>query len=268
MILDLHRRGIELELRVALPATVTAWHEATESEYGPLPAMVSVQPDLKAARLGHKGDAQEGETFKAVPGTLSGKGELVMEYPTFTVPVFYPGLADMWIRGKLEAGEQGLLIMSDRALGRWLVAGRADGNPVDPGDGATHGENLCDAFFLPGLRSGPLFPVDVPSDGTKIGAQDGSANLYIKSAEMRLETTKTTLVLDAATEIQIGDGATSFAAKADLVDQELTDLKTQITAIPNAADPAGAVAAVNAILAVFKTSWNPGSVAASVAKVK
>lgn len=228
---DLLRRNIELELRVLAPATVTKFIPPAPGPYGPLPAMVEVEVDLKYARPGRVGDADPSvpEVFKPVPGALTGEGELVGTVPPFTCPVRFPGFAGMWMRRALPVGEQGTVEFSDRALGRWLVAGRLGGLPVDPGEGATHGENLCDAFFTPGARSGPkTIPGSVPLEGSALGSEDNLSELFFGELEAHLKTIAPKLVLDALTEVLVGANAVDPIAKAPPLVQVLQLLYTAL----------------------------------------
>jgi hypothetical protein len=149
------------------------------------------------------------ERFKPLPGGLDAEGELVGKVPPFWCPVKWTGQAGGWLRGAVLPGEGGLVHFTDRALGRWLVAGRLGGLTVDPGEGATHGENLCDAFFEPGARSGPTtVPGSVPPEGVSLGTEDPAAairhELHLGVPETSLTTTSPTLKLDSAAEVLVG----------------------------------------------------------------
>lgn len=253
---ELADRRQKLELRVVLPATVTKFIPPTVGPYGPLPAMVEVEVDLEAARPGREGDldASVPERFKPVPGALAGEGELVGRVPPFTCPVAFPGFGAGYLRGPLLTGEQGTVHFSDRALGRWLVAGRLGGLVVDPGEGATHGENLCDAFFMPGARSGPQQKVgSIPAEGVTLGTEDPvdlmQHLLHLGAPETSLTTTAPTLTLDGAVEVKVGAGAVDLIAKADPLVQVLTLLNSALTTWVPVPNDGGA--ALKAALATF-----------------
>jgi hypothetical protein len=227
---DLARRGVELDLRVCVPATVKLFLPPSAGPYGPLPAMVQVEIDLEYARAGRAGDADPSvpERFKPLPGSITTEGELVGAAPPFTCPVMFPGFGAGWLRGPLLPGEQGLVHFTDRALGRWLVSARLPGVdlPVDPGEGATHGENLCDAFFVPGARNGPQTKQgSIPAEGVTLGTEDPAAplqhELHLGAPESHLTTGSPTLTLDSVFEVLIGKGAVDLIAKADPVMQVL-----------------------------------------------
>ena len=237
---ELSRRGLELELRVLVPATVTKFIPPAVGPYGPLPAMVEVQVDHEAARPGREGDIDLSvpERFKPVPGALDGEGELVGKMPPLTCPVEFYGPDGGWLRGPLLPGQTGVVAFTDRALGRWLVSPLV---PVDPGEGATHGENLCDAFFRPGARNGARTPVgSIPAEGVTLGTADPAEPLqhllHLGAPESSLTTTAPTLTLDAELEVKVGAGAVDLIAKADPVMQVLNLLYTALNAwvpVPN-----------------------------------
>ena len=191
---------IKLEdVRVCLPATVVAYSAGpVSSDYGNLPAMVEVEVDLQQVRIGYPDDADESETATEIVGELSQSAELKGDYPTFSCPVFYPGPATMWSRGAITVGEQGLVIWTDRDLGRWLVAARSGSvGAVDPKWSLSHGDNASAAFFLPGLVNGPNFPDSVPAEGGKIGPRDDTSSILMDSAGVTLAAEEDIAILAA-----------------------------------------------------------------------
>ena len=230
---DLARRAVEVELRYLLPATVTKYLPPGPGPYGPLPAMVEVLVDLEVARSGRAGDADASvpERFKPIAGALAGEGELVGRYVPFTCPIEFCGPDGGWLRGALLPGQPGCVSFTDRALGRWLVALAV---PVDPGEGATHGENLCDAFFRPGARNGARTPAgSVPAEGVTLGTADPADPLqhllHLGAPETSLTTTAPTLTLDGAVEVKVGAAAADLIAKAVPLVQILTQLQADLT---------------------------------------
>lgn len=230
-LLETLARRIALEdLRVSMPATVTKYYPATVGEYGQLPAMVEVELDHRYAREGFADDAEEDEEFKEIPERLDGKGELVGPWPAFVCPVHYPGPATMWSRGAMTIGEQGLVIWTDRDLGRWLVAARDGGATVDPGYGYAHGGNLSASVFLPGLASGPQWPADVPEEGGKIGPRDGSSGLHMGSAGVTLDS-DAAISIAAAAEVTIDGTTVKLGEAAAAVIALLPELKAPLAAL-------------------------------------
>jgi len=251
------------KVQVAYPAIVTAYYPPNTTTKDP--AMVDVQIARKYARqIDHLEDALPGETTRedAEHGLLA----LADMTPVPRVVVQYPGFGGMRITGPVPVGEEGLLVTCTRSIDRWV---RRGADPVqDPV--FQHAMNLKDSIFLPGLRSGADVGFDiVPEAGWRLGADDASWELFIDADThgVSLTTDGPDMTLDAETEIKIGADATSFAAKADLVDAKFDEIKTTIAAITPAVDPASAVTAVNAILTFFDT-WPTSSVAATKAKVE
>jgi hypothetical protein len=226
-LLEALARRVSLEgIRVAMPATVTRYLPAAQGATGPLPALVEVRLDQKYAREGHSDDAED-EEFKAREGTLDGSGELVGDYPAFTCPVHFPGPSTMWARGVIEVGEQGLVVWTDRDLGRWLVAG---GEKTVDGWGHAHGENLSSAFFLPGVASGPQWPADVPLSGGKVGPRDGSSGLTMDAGGVVLDTTAAVSV-EAVGNVTLDGALVKLGATAAQVVALLPELKAPLLAL-------------------------------------
>lgn len=257
------------EVRVCMPATVKKYIPAAVGQYGPLPAMVEVEIDIKYARQGFEGDAEEDETFNERKGSLTGEGELVGNYPTFVCPVHFPGPAAMWSRGVPAVGEQGLVLWTDRDLGRWLVAGRDGDTTVDAGYSWAHGANMSSSVWQPGLASGPLWPVDVPEEGGKIGPQDGVSGLTMDSAGVTLDA-EAAIAVDAGAEVTIDAGSTvdvtavgnvtldgalvNLGAAAAQVIALLPELKAPVATLAGVyAGLAGAVYATDA--PIIKAGW-------------
>jgi hypothetical protein len=271
-LLDLAERRVALEHRFLIQGTVTRFFPPEAGPWGATPAMVEVRLDLLAARPGHQGDADPAtnppEEYVPLPGSLDGRGELVGPYPLLTCPVKWGGTGGMWgPREHLGAGEGGLVHFTDRSLRQWLVS--YDGTrPVDPGSSMTRGENLCDAFFEPGARSGPLTvlgaaSVPAPGEGAVLGPEDGSAGLAMSPTLASLTTTAPRLVLDGGLEVLVGAAAAAFAARADLTTALFTSLATALSAWAPV-HPDGV--ALKALLAGFLAASK--NVAASKAKVE
>lgn len=83
--------------------------------------------------------------------------------PLLDVPVLFPRVGARGITWLLEAGDDGLIVFCDRAIGRWLD----EGSTVYPED--TRIKHLSDAIFIPGIKRncGDAF------DGLQISGADG-----------------------------------------------------------------------------------------------
>ena len=273
-----------LQLRVCMPARVVEWIPPASGPR-PTPARALVQIDLRYAREGHPDDLDPAsqEYFQAANDPRE-PGELVGVYPLVQVPIHYPGPWGMWARGPLLKGELGILVWCDRSIDSWQIEGGMPDGPVDPVLSHTHGGAtggpMNDAWFHPGTRTGMSMaagpagtaPSVIDNDAWRIGTADGLSTLKITApgglpaTAMSLSTSAPELTLDAATFVNVGQGAVSFAAKADQVDARIDEIKAAMLVIPNAVTPLDAVVAVNAILAFFKT-WPAPTVAAIKARV-
>jgi hypothetical protein len=127
-LLALQRRGIELDLRVAMPAQVVAFNPATQRAsitLGLLPVRFVGEEEIVQAPI-------------MIPG----------------VPVEFQGGSLGYIATPVVPGDTGRVTFYDRAIAQWLLLGI----PTDPINGRTH--NLGDCSFAPGLRhnNNPIAP--------------------------------------------------------------------------------------------------------------
>lgn len=105
------------------------------------------------------------------------------------IPVAWPRTSAGYLTLPLAKDDTGLLIVSDRSIDKWTTKGVA----ADPGFNHTH--NLIDGVFYPGLHAetDPITPA----------------------------TSATATVLEGATEVHLGQGATDFVALATKVEAQL-----------------------------------------------
>jgi len=224
------------KVQVAYPAIVTAYYPPNPVTKDP--AMVDVQVARKYARqIDHLEDALPTETTRedAEYGLLA-TADIT---PVPRVVVQYPGFAGMRITGPLAIGEEGLLVTCTRSIDRWVRRGAV---PVqDPV--FQHAMNLKDSIFQPGLRSGADVGFDiVPEAGWRIGADDGTWEMYVDSETkgLSLTTSGPDVTIDGTTEILVGANATSFAALANLVTAKLNAIRSAVSAAPTALGDGGA----------------------------
>jgi hypothetical protein len=191
------------------------------------------------------------------PGTLPG------------VPVMWPRAGGFLLTLPLTAGDTGLLVFNSDAIGEW----RSTNQKSKPADSSRLSVGW--PVFIPGLFAdmNPFAAGDVPyrTAGVVLGKDGGSTQIQINSST-----------------IDVGVGATFFAAYGDVNDLDWTAAKTLSTAIAtfatalttyaNAikaiADPPGtataALAAANGVLAAASTAFNAAvqPTKASIARVK
>lgn len=120
------------DLHTALPGTITRYDSAKQQ--------CDVQPNIKR---------------KYVTGQL-------VDIPVIpNVPVVFQRSEKAFISFPLKAGDQVLLVFSERSLDRWLVSG----GQVDPADPRKH--HLTDAVAVPGLYPFSK-PVTASSDALRL----------------------------------------------------------------------------------------------------
>ncbi len=142
-LLALHRRQIELDLRVSAPGTVLAFNPVTR------------RADVMLAFL----------------PVIYVEDEEVPQAPIVCpqVPVLMQGDAVSYVTTPILPGATGLVVFSDRCLARFLLSGV----PEDPINGRTH--SLGDGLFVPcpiGSAVAPVDPTGTVIEGSliKLGA--------------------------------------------------------------------------------------------------
>lgn len=147
------------------------------------------------------------------------------------MPVAWPRTSMGYLTFPLAKGDTGLLIVSDRSLDKWATKGVT----TDPGFNHTH--SLIDGVFYPGLHpdTAPIVP---PTSGSDT-------------------------VLEGATAISLGAGATLFVALDTLVAAQLSILSAAITAAPTVPGDGGA--SFKASLVAALVGW-PAPMAATKVK--
>lgn len=144
-LLALHRRGLELDLRVCSPATVLSFNPATR------------RADVTLAFL----------------PVLYVEDEEIPQAPIVCpqVPVLMLGDTISYVRAPILPGATGLVVFADRCLAKFLL----DGAPGDPINGRTH--SLGDGLFIPcaigpTALAQPVDPTGIVVEGTlvKLGA--------------------------------------------------------------------------------------------------
>lgn len=160
----LWRRQIELDLRVSMPAIVTAYDPATQTvtvQLGLVPVMFVEDKEVPQAPI-------------PLPG----------------IPVIWPGTSSAYVTTPLLPGDTGLVVFSDRCISEWLRLGA----PTDPINGRTHA--LGDGMFFPGLRP-KTDPITLPTDLTATVVEGPLVSLGRNAVEFGL--LGTTLAATAAT---------------------------------------------------------------------
>jgi hypothetical protein len=204
---DAIKNATKTELSVSMPGTVVTWSPPVPAGPESKPALVSVQPGFKYARtINRPEDLNPGEILDPSSSrTLLAVGALPV-IPN--VPVLYPGLPGMQIRGPVAPGSDGLLICCDKSIDDWIQTG----GPVDATLVGRH--KMIDAVFLPGLRSG-VAAVAVDPNTFFIGAEDQTAGLAVDALTqaLTLSTVGPTVTIEAKANVLLGAAAALGVAR-------------------------------------------------------
>mgnify|MGYP007089698763 FL=1 len=206
-------RGVQLGMRVALPARVVAT-VAQPQGFDPATRKVSVEVGFRQVAVNLSQDASDGVTVQ----------------PAITlqnIPVSFPCSTQGGIFFQITQNDTGLLIVADRSMTRWLAG---DGRAADPVNMWTH--NLQDSVFIPGLTPDSKVPVLPPSNtATTLTAQNEI--LLGQNATLKLINEQLLVCLDAfanAVPVPNDGGAaiqTSFKTAYLLVKDLMTTTKVK-----------------------------------------
>jgi hypothetical protein len=198
-------RNVMINLRAGFPGEVIAWRAPVSAGPKSKPAMVDVKPHFVfAIAINVPEECTDEEKAQGWTVAQENGGWVKKKaLPNISnVPVHYPGSSGIQARSELKVGECGWVKISDRSLDRWTQTG----GPVDPVFTQFH--DLTDAVFEPGLRYG-MIARTIRAGVSTIGPEDDSAGLDFDDAtkDIALRTTGAKAVIEAATEIDLGEGA-------------------------------------------------------------
>lgn len=213
-----HSRKMKLEIRTVVPASLVSFNSATNRAIVQLEILPRVRVD----------DPTRQPTAALIPAAPPLKNEATLApipigAPT-GIPVSWPSGAMGRLTFPLTPGDQGLLLVADRALEDWLLQGIPGPAPF----AATH--NLKDSVFLPCQLSAtkpfvpPIDAAAVVLDGpqVKIGALATEGAVKAESLVMAL--------VNAVNSAPVGamDGGATFKAALAI---NLAAILTQIRAL-------------------------------------
>lgn len=173
-------RSALLQVETCYPAIVERYRPPSDGR----PAQVEVRLARKYRKPLDNAedlDATRGEVLEESKDDAgSVKYEAIGDYPAIGwVPVEWPGLAGMHLTGAVAVGEVGMLCNTGRSIDQWQTRGGV----VDPVFSQQF--NLANAVWRPGLRSG-ADAVTVPASGWRLGADDGSWAIEVRSSDKRI----------------------------------------------------------------------------------
>lgn len=168
------------DLHVCLPGRVLAYDAASRT--------ATIEPQIPRVLLSRSGSAVI-ERISPIP----------------RVPIYFPRGGGYYLSMPVQAGDPVMVIVADRALGRWLDTGSV----IDPGDWRTH--TLAGCWAYPGGGASTEIVDDADAEHMRMGS-DGGVHVAITETRVKLGS----------------DAAMSYVALADLVTSQLEALKTAI----------------------------------------
>lgn len=191
-------REILIRMFVGMPGTVIAWTPPNKAESEP--AFVQVRPDFKFSYILDR--EVKTEEMPIIPN----------------VPVHYPGMAGIYMRGPIDPGETGWIKFAQRSIDVWINKG----GPIDPVDPRIL--DINDAIFEPGLRHG-VNAQDVSPGHYVLGAEDGSWKLEVDKAakNITLTTSGPSIRIESAAEVTVEAPIVKLGANATLGNARLND---------------------------------------------
>lgn len=102
------------------------------------------------------------------------KGNAIIPDPIIECPVHFSGGGGWSFEHKLVAGDEGLIIFSQRCLDGWIQTGGVANNPI------ARFHDKQDACFIPGIRSKPNAIKDFQNDGIRLRNADASVYHWLK----------------------------------------------------------------------------------------
>lgn len=160
-------RELMKEVGTAIPGHVTGFDNSTQ---------------LAQVQIGIKITDQDGNTHD--PAVI------------IQCPVQFSGGGGWAIEHKIESGDEGIIIFSQRCIDAWIQTGGIASNPI----ARFHDTN--DAMFIPGIRSKKNAISDFSNDGVKIRNKDGEVYLHLSD--------------DKIIDMQNGAGNITMAGTGDI----------------------------------------------------
>lgn len=102
------------------------------------------------------------------------QGKEIIPDPIIECPVEFSGGGGWSVEHKLVAGDEGLIIFSQRCLDGWIQTGGVANNPI------ARFHDKQDACFIPGVRSKPNAIKDFQNNGIRLRNADASVYHWLK----------------------------------------------------------------------------------------
>ena len=101
-------------------------------------------------------------------------GKSVALSPISEVPIYFPG-GDFCVEYQIDAGNEGLILFSQRCIDAWVNQGGTAPPPI------RRFHDMSDALFIPGFRSQPNKLAGFQNNGIRLRDKDGSNFIWLKN---------------------------------------------------------------------------------------
>ena len=154
-------------------ATLTAMIESTVSEI-----LKDVGTSIPGHALGFNTGTQLAKVQIGVQ-RIDRDGTAIDLAPIVNVPVLFPG-GKFSIEYQIDAGDEGLILVSQRCIDAWKEEGGIAGQPIK------RKLDMQDALFIPGFRSKPNALTSFANDGIRMRNEDASVYIWVKDSGVEI----------------------------------------------------------------------------------
>lgn len=112
-------------------------------------------------------------------------GEVFEPSPIIECPVYFCGGGEYFIEHQIDAGDECLIVFSQRCIDGWVQTGGVADNPI------MRFHDFSDAAILPGLRSQPNAITSFENNGVRLRNKAGDKYIWLKNdgtAEIQVDT--------------------------------------------------------------------------------
>lgn len=95
--------------------------------------------------------------------------------PLIEAPVYFAGGDKFFIEHQIDAGDEGIVLFSQRCIDAWVNTGGIAENPI------LRFHDFSDCYFLPGLRSQPKAISAFQNNGIRMSNKAGSEYIWLKN---------------------------------------------------------------------------------------
>lgn len=198
-VLEAHRESVLRDLRVAMPAEVTAYRASEQ--------MVDVRPLIA-------------DWFTEDDGTVS----QVRAPMVVNVPVAFPRGGGFGVLLPIQPGDTVLLVVSDRSIDGWL----AQGGPQTPVDLRRH--NISDAIAIPGVYDAKHKFTSAPTDHMVLG-KDNGPQVKLKASTIELGNGTDSVALASKVTSQLNALKSAINGWTPIANDGGAALKTALSAL-------------------------------------